>query len=88
VLAVAGQFPVTDAEFLRDRLEDRASGDIPGIHFVKERHMEVCADQHSQANLTEIVAFLFVVATLWEGCWRTRVDEGEEMGAVIGKGAE
>ena len=65
-----------------------ASVTLPRIDQVEERHVEIGADQHPQADLAQVAAVLLVVAAGGQVGRGARVDKGEEIGAVIDQRAQ
>jgi len=83
VLAGLGQIPVAGGQFLGQRAELAAVGDVAGVDPVQQRDVEIGADQQAETHLPEVAALLLVVAALGQfgGC--AGVDVGEEVSAVV-----
>src|SRR6266540_8004 len=88
VLTPLGQLAITLRQFLGDGLKDGAVVDVAGINLVEQRHMKVGADQKAQTDLTQIDAFLFVMAAGRQGGRIARVNIGEEVRPVINQSAQ
>src|SRR5207247_3128127 len=88
VLTPLGKLAITLRQFLGNGLKNSAVVDVAGVHLVEQRHMKVGADQKAQTDLTQIDAFLLVMAAGRQGGRSARVDIGEEVRPVINQGPQ
>lgn len=87
-LAPLSQLAVTLGQFLRNALKGGGVGQIAGIEQVKERHVEIGAHEHAQADLPQVAAMLLVVTAGRQPGRGAGIDKGEEVGAVIHQRAQ
>ena len=88
VIAGFGELAVMGGELFGDGAELGAVIDIAGIDLMKQRNVELGADQQAQADLAQIAALLLIVSALREFSRGAGIDVGEEISAVIDQGTE
>lgn len=81
-----GAIPVN--QLVNDRAELRGIGDIAAIDHVEQRDVEIGGGHHTKADLAQVIAFLFVMATLGDGAVGTGIDVGVKIGGVIDQAVE